>query len=715
MNRLALVALTAVAVGCTSGKKMSNESSIIQPKPPIAIKVPHEFKAHGHTRVDNYHWMRDDQRNDPKVIAHLNAENAYKDKMLAPLQQARASLVDELISRIEKDDSSVPMLDNGYWYYRRFAGDAEYPVYVRKAGSLDAEEEILLDGNIMAKGHDYFSIGDSAVSTNNQYLAYSVDTISRRIYTIYVKNLANGQQLSDELKDTSGQVIWANDNKSLYYIKKDLQTLLGYQVYRHTLGQPQSQDKLIYEEKDNTFYTYLTQSKDKQAILINHSQTIKQGASVLDANDPNAMPVLVYPLEDGHEYNVNKLGDYYYIRTNWKAKNFRLVRVHKNNLSDRSKWQDVVPARAEVFLRSFELFDNHLVVQEKEQGLARVVVSNLDGTKPRIIPFDDEVFVTYLTGNAQPDNRNLRLYYSSLTTPATIYDIDLNSFNKQIKKQDKVLGSFDSANYQAQRIYIAARDGKKVPVSLVYRKDKFKQDGTNPLYQYAYGSYGSTSEPSFRYNWLSLLDRGFVVATAHIRGGQMLGRDWYEDGKMQNKINTFTDFIDVTKGLVAQKYANKNKVFAMGGSAGGLLMGAVANMAPQLYKGMVAHVPFVDVVTTMSDASLPLTANEWDEWGNPIKSKSDYEYMLSYSPYDQVEAKDYPNLLVTTGLHDSQVQYFEPMKWVAKLRELKTDDNQILFHIDMEAGHGGASGRFKSLEDTALEYVWIIHLAGMQK
>ena len=678
---------------------------------PVAKKVPYEMTAHGDTRVDNYYWMRDDSRTDAEILGHLESENAYVETVLAPLKERREALFEELVARIEKDDSTVPYFENGYWYNANYSGDKEYPVYIRKP-SLDAEDEVLLDVNVMAEGHDYFSIGGIAVSKNNKLMAYAQDTLSRRIYTIYVQNIETGEMYDDVLETTSGQVFWGNDNQSLFYIKKDLQTLLGYQVYRHTLGTPQSDDVLIYEETDTTFYTFLGESKDRSDIYIYHSHTDKGGVTVIDADNPTAPTKTFLPIQDGHEYDIAKLGDDYYVRTNLDAKNFRIVKVSGENTQDTSAWVDVVAHNPDVFIQDMTVMGNHLVVKEKVNGMLRLVAHNLTTGEHVVIPTEDPVFGAYFTGNTQADADHVRIYYSSLTTPPSIYDVDLNTLEFTLKKQNKVSDDFDAGMYASERVMIEARDGVSVPVSLVYKKSTFKKDGTNPLYQYAYGSYGSTIEPTFRSSWVSLLDRGFVVAIAHIRGGQMMGREWYETGKMGQKINTFTDYIDVTKGLIAQNYADKDRVFAMGGSAGGLLMGAIANMEPSLYTAISAHVPFVDVVTTMSDASIPLTTGEYSEWGNP-ENADEYAYMLSYSPYDQVAAQDYPHMLVTTGLHDSQVQYFEPMKWVAKLREYKTDDNLLLFQTNMEAGHGGASGRFKRFESTALEYAFVLHLAGI--
>jgi len=678
---------------------------------PVAKKVPHALDAHDITRTDDYYWMRDDSRTDEAVLAHLEAENSYVDHVMAPLKPVREALFDELVSRIEKDDTTVPAFSNGYWYYREYSGDNEYPVHLRKL-TLDGADEVLLNLNELAKGHDYFNVGDYDVSENNKLLAYSQDTVSRRMYTILVKDLTTGTLLNDVLEETSGSVVWANDNKHFFYVKKDPQTLLGYQVYRHELGKSQSDDVLVYEETDATFYTSLSKSKDNDVIYINHNHTDKTGVTLIDANKPTAPTKVFLPIKDGQEYDIAKLGAHYYVLTNIDAKNFRVMKAPASSTDDVSTWEEVVPHNQDVYIQDITVMNDHLVIKEKQNAVPRLSVVNLTTNERKDIPTTDPIYGAYFTSNTQIDTDTVRIYYSSLTTPASIIDVNLNTLESTVKKQTKVSDSFASDTYASERVMINARDGEKVPVSLVYNKAMFKKDGTNPLYQYAYGSYGSTVEPTFRSSWISLLDRGFVVAIAHIRGGQMLGRDWYEDGKMHNKMNTFTDFIDVTTGLVDAKYADKDNVFAMGGSAGGLLMGAIVNMAPEQYKGVSAHVPFVDVVTTMSDASIPLTTGEYTEWGNPA-NKDEFDYMLSYSPYDQVSAQDYPHMLVTTGLHDSQVQYFEPMKWVAKLRDMKTDDNLLLFETNMEAGHGGASGRFKRFESTALEYAFVLHLAGV--
>lgn len=681
---------------------------------PIAKKIRHEMSIHGDTRVDNYYWMRDDARKNEAVIAHLTAENTYVDRTMAHTKALQDTLFNELKSRIEKDDNSVATKKGDYYYSSQTRGDDEYPIYVRSKSSDGNNQQVILDVNELAKEHDYFAVTGLEVSPNGHLLAYGEDTLSRRIYTIRVKDLVSGERLADTIEGSEGDVVWANDNRTFYYIKKDPQTLLGYQVYRHTLGTPQADDELVYEEKDTRYYTSIGKSKDHQKIYIYHESTSASGVSVIDANDTGALPKRFIEREPELEYSIKKHGDWYYIVTNLHAVNFQLMKVHQSQAHDKGHWQTVIAGRDNVKLEDIELFKNHLVYKEREMGQTRLTIRDLRNQNEQVIVFNDPTYMVDSYGNFELDNPRLRVYYSSMTTPDTHYDIDLISGEKTVLKQRNVLGDFTPSNYASERIYVTTRDGVDVPVSLVYRKDKFKKDGSNPLLQYGYGSYGATMDPRFSSSRLSLLDRGFVFAIAHIRGSQMLGRPWYEDGKLLHKKNTFNDFIDVTKSLVAQKYGDKERIFAMGGSAGGLLMGAVVNQAPELYSGVIAAVPFVDVVTTMLDTSLPLTTNEYDEWGNP-NEKVFYDYMLSYSPYDQVKKQAYPHMLVTTGLHDSQVQYFEPAKWVAKLREYKTDNNLVLFKTDMEAGHGGASGRFKSLQDTALYYAFMLDLAGYQQ
>lgn len=680
---------------------------------PVAKKIPFEMEIHSDKRVDNYYWMRDDARKDPKVLAHLEAENAYLKSMMSHTETFQKKLFDEIVGRIKKDDSSVPVKIRGYWYQAKYDGKNEYPIHLRwKDG--EKTPEVLFDVNQMAAKHEYYSLGGYSVSRNNLMAAFSSDTVSRRIYTIEFKDLISGELLNDKLEGASGQAIWANDNEHVFYILKDPQTLLGHEVYRHKLGTDQSEDQLVYKEEDDSFYMSLGKSRDGTVIYIHHQSTMIVGVSVLDANDPTGEFKPFLTLEDGHEYAVEKLGGQYFIYTNWNAKNFRIMKVGADDTADKSKWIDVIPHREEVYLEDFTVFEHAIVVKEKENGENRIRIKSIVNDTNQYLNFDDPVFSVDLASNPEVVSDRVRVSYSSLTTPGTVYEFDLTSGERHLLKQDEILGDFSAENYQSERIFIEARDGAKVPISVVYRKDKYKKDGTNPIFQYAYGSYGLTIEPSFNGARLSLLDRGVVYVIAHIRGSQMLGRPWYEDGKLFNKMNSFTDFIDVTKGLAAQNYGDKNKIYAMGGSAGGLLMGGILNMAPDLYLGIGAHVPFVDVMTTMLDTSIPLTTNEYDEWGNP-NIKDYYDYILSYSPYDHVEKKAYPNILVTTGLHDSQVQYFEPMKWVAKLREYKTDDNILVFETDMEAGHGGASGRFKRFKQSVLEYAFFFDLLGIKE
>ncbi|WP_305839795.1 S9 family peptidase [Photobacterium leiognathi] len=691
----------------TVNTKTTNVAQDLQA--PIAKKIPHTMTIHDDTRIDNYYWMRDDNRADPEIIAHLNAENAYTDAVMAHTEALQQQLFEEIKGRIVKDDNSVPVKQGNYFYSSEVTGDNEYAISVRADDFNGTNKTVLLDINELAKNHEYYNVSSLSVSQDENLLAYGEDTVSRRIYTIKVKNLTTGEYLADEITGTSGSIAWQNDNKAFYYIKKDPQTLLGYQVYRHQLGTNQADDTLIFEETDPSFYTSIGKSKDNELVYIWHSSTETSAVSIIDANAPNATATPFLEREEGLEYSISKLGQQFYVLTNYEAVNFRLMKVDADKLGDKTKWQDVIAPQEGVMLEDYELFDNYLVYQQRSNGLTHITVRQLDTNEERELHFNDKAFTAFFYGNKELNTNKLRLYYSSMTTPASHYDINLDNSEFTLLKQAEVLGDFNADNYQSERLMIPARDGKLVPVSLVYRKVLFKKDGTNPLYQYGYGSYGSTIDPSFSSSRLSLLDRGFVYAIAHIRGSEMLGRPWYEDGKKLTKQNTFNDFIDVTKALVEQGYGAKDKIFAVGGSAGGLLMGAIANQAPELYCGIAAQVPFVDVVTTMLDESIPLTTNEYDEWGNP-NQKEYYEYMLSYSPYDNVGEHAYPNMLVTTGLHDSQVQYFEPMKWVAKLREMKTDNNRLLFKTDMEAGHGGASGRFKALHEDALEYAFFIDL-----
>ncbi|MGE6650736.1 S9 family peptidase [Shewanella colwelliana] len=678
-------------------------------QPPIAKKQPHLHKNHGINRVDNYHWMRDDKREATEVLAHLTAENDYHQAKFAPFKSLQTSLFEELVGRLDKDESSAPYYWHNHWYMSRYQQGGEYPIISRKPQLAD-EEQILLDVNLRAMGHEFFGLGGFSVSPDESLLAFSEDTLSRRIYTIEIKDLNTGQMLADKLEGTDGSLVWASDNLHLFYIAKDPQTLLGYQVFRHQLGQPQSQDVLVYEEQDDSFYLSLSKTLDETLILLHHDSTETTAVSLLDSHQPLGQFMPLLEREQGHEYSIAKRGEQLYILTNWEAVNFRLMTVSRSKAHDKESWQEVIGAKSGRRIEDVLLLSDYLVVQSRQSGLSQIEVRPFNGEAHYQLAFDDPAYVVGFDVNPSQHSRQLRIFYSSPTTPESIYQYDLSQpSTKVLLKQENVLGDFNRDNYRAERLFVNARDGQAVPVTLVYRIDRFKKDGTNPLYQYGYGAYGYTIDADFDSAVISLLDRGFVYAIAHVRGGEMLGRPWYDDGRLLNKQNSFNDFIDVTHALVNQGYAEQHKVVAAGGSAGGLLMGGVINQDANSYFAVAAHVPFVDIVTTMLDESLPLTTNEYDEWGNPNEAEA-FNYMLSYSPYDQVKAQDYPHILVTTGLHDSQVQYFEPAKWVAKLRELKTDRNLLLFQTDMDAGHGGKSGRYRHYQDTAQEYAFFIGL-----
>ena len=687
----------------------SDYSLSLLPNFPIAKKQPYVLTTHAKTRSDDYYWMRNDERQNAEILAHLAQENTYCDEQLAPIKPLQSALFEELKGRIVKDDNTVPVKDGQYWYHSEVRGDDEYARHYRSSSMAMANKVLLLDVNELANGYEFYELGEVALSPSEQLMAYSEDTDGRRIYTVRFKDLNNDKMLDDVLENTEGQVVWANDNQTVFYVKKDLKTLLGYQVFRHELGSEQDQDVLVYEEQDSSFFMGLGKSRDESLIIIDLASTETNDMWILDANQPHGEFTALMPREEGHEFDIDKLGDTFYIVTNWQAKNFRLMTATSNTIADKNQWQTHTPHRETVLLEGVELFNDFLVLSEREQGQARFVVVNQNAERMNL-EFDDPCYYAAIAMNPEPNVAHARIYYSSLTTPGSLYNVDLTTGEKTLLKQQKVLGDFNAEDYQSERLMVSARDGVKVPVSLVYRKDSFKKDGSNPLFQYGYGAYGITIDPSFSSTSLSLLDRGFVYAIAHVRGSEMLGRSWYEHGKKQHKQNSFNDFIDVTEALTEQGYGNKSKVFASGGSAGGLLMGAVVNQAPELYCGVGCHVPFLDVLTTMLDESIPLTTNEYDEWGNP-NDPHFYEIIEAYSPYDNISAQHYPNILVTTGLHDSQVQYWEPMKWVAKMREYKTDDNILVFKTDMDAGHGGASGRFKSLEEKALEMAFFIALS----
>lgn len=682
---------------------------------PIAEKKAKELVAHGDTRIDNYYWMNDFFKKGPdssKVVAYLEAENAYFDTMMSGTKALQESLYNEMKARIKETDESVPSFKNGYFYYTRQVEGKDYFVYCRKKEKLDAKEEVLLDVNAMAEGHNYYSAVGFSVSPDNKLLAYGVDLLSRRQYHIYVKNLETGETFSDKIPNTEGDPVWANDNQTFFYTAKNPVTLLSEKIKRHKLGTPADADKTVYTETDRTNYIGVDKSKSDKFILITSQATLSSEVRWLDANRPEGNFAVFQPRMNEVLYSIDHAIDKFYIRTNLQAKNFKIMTCSETK-TDSSAWKDLIAHNEKVLIQGFDLFKNFLSISERKDGLTQIHILNTKDNSSHYLQFDEAAYAAYLSYSPDYNTDVMRYNYTSMTTPNSVYDYNMSTKEKKLMKQQEVIGSFKPGDYQTERLYATAKDGTKVPISIVYKKG-FKKDGNAPLMLYGYGSYGASMEASFSSVRLSLLDRGFAYAIAHIRGGQEMGRSWYEDGKMFKKINTFTDFIDCAEFLLAQKYSSKEHLYTSGGSAGGLLMGAVVNMRPDLWHGVIAAVPFVDVLTTMSDPSIPLTTNEYDEWGNPANKES-YDYMKSYSPYDQVEKKAYPNMLVTTGLHDSQVQYFEPAKWVAKLREMKTDNNKLLLHTDMEAGHGGASGRFKALKDRAREYAFLFALEGITK
>jgi len=679
---------------------------------PVAEKIPKKLEIHGDTRIDNYYWLN--ERENPKVLDYLNEENKYYSKMTGHTKKFQEDLFEEMKGRIKEEDESVPYKSNGYYYITRFEAGKQYPVYFRKKDNLDAPEELLFDVNKMAEGHDYYALVGMNISEDNKIASFGVDTISRRQYNLMFKNLETGKIYPEVIENTTGGSAWAKDNKTIFYTKKDPVTLRSDKIYKHILGTDPSKDKLIYEEKDDTFGTFVYKTKSKKYIIIGSSSTLSNEYRFVNAATPDKSFKIIQPRERNLEYSVAHYKDHFYILTNKDgAKNFKLMKTPETK-TGKENWVDVIPHRDDTLLEDISIFKDYLVLEERNNGLGKIRIKRWDDTDDYYLPFDEETYSANVYSNPDFDTDLLRFSYNSFTTPNSVIDFNMKTKTKNVLKEQEVLGGkFDKNNYKSERIWATARDGKKVAVSMVYRKDTRINKNT-PLLLYGYGSYGYTIEDRFSTTRLSLLDRGFVYAIAHIRGSEYLGREWYEDGKMFHKKNTFNDFVDSAKYLIEKKYTSPQHLYAMGGSAGGLLMGAVINMNPELFHGVIAAVPFVDVVTTMLDESIPLTTGEFDEWGNP-KNKDSYEYMLSYSPYDQVKAMDYPNLLVTTGLHDSQVQYFEPAKWVAKLRDMKTDNNELLLYIDMETGHGGASGRFDALKDVAREYVFLLDLEGFKK
>lgn len=716
-HRMAILLSALIVASCLSHEPPAVEGSntstemdeftMLPVTPPVATSRPHVVTSPHGERVDPYYWMRDDQRVAPDVIAYLEAENSYTEAASGSLGSLEENIYQEIVGKIKQDDSSVPVRENGYWYYTRFESGQEYPIHARRKGARDADEQILLNGNLLAKGYDFFQIGSYEVTPDGRWLAWAEDTVGRRQWTIRFKDLQTGEVLETRIANSESSFAWANDNRTLLYIEKDPETLLGYKVRKHRLGADPAEDPLVYEEPDKSFYVDVSKSRSERFLMIVLDSTVSSEYLVADADDPDLEFKVVIPRKRDHEYSLEDFGSSWIVRTNQDALNFRVVTAPMASVRDQRTWVDVVAHRDLAFIESFQVFNDFLVVEERSGGLANVRIHRWQDAAEHVVQSEDAAYTMALGANPEPGSDTVRYLYTSPTTPTTTFDYNVGDRTKTVLKRDAVLGDFDSANYQAELLWVPARDGvTKVPVSLFYRLP-FARDGSAPLYLTGYGSYGLSSDPSFSISRLTLADRGFVVATAHVRGGQEMGRRWYDGGRLLNKVNTFTDFIDATRYLVSERYADKNRVSAMGGSAGGLLMGAVANMAPQDYRAIVAHVPFVDVVTTMLDESIPLTTNEFDEWGNPVE-KQYYDYMLGYSPYDNVSAQIYPAMLVTSGLWDSQVQYWEPTKWVARLRATKTGDNALFLKTNMEAGHGGQSGRFRRIRETAFEYAFVI-------
>ena len=708
------VLLLSLALACTNKDKKMDTYKWPDVKAPVAEIKPKQRIIHGDTVVDNYYWMIDFFKKGPdstETVDYLKAENAYLDTMMSGTDKLQEELFKEMKGRIKEKDESVPVFKNGYFYYSRTEEGKQYSKYCRKKGSLDSKEEVLLDIDELAKGHAYFSAAGFSVSPDNKLLAYGVDKVSRRQYTILVKNLETGELLKDEIKNTEGAAIWAADNKTLFYTAKNPITLLSEKIQKHKLGSDALKDAVVYEEKDKSNYIGVDKSKSGKFIFIYSSATLSSEARMIPADQPDAEFKVFTPRTKEVLYSVIPLDNKFLILTNWNAKNFRLMECPLDQTA-KENWKEVIPHRKDVLLEEVEEFKDFLVISERKNGLMQLRIRPSTGPE-HYIDFGEPAYTASAGANPEYNSKTLRYVYTSMTTPVSVYDYNLETKAKKLMKQQEIIGGYNAADYTTERLYATAKDGTKIPISIVYKKG-LEKDGKAPLLLYAYGSYGHSMDAAFSINNLSLLNRGFVYAIAHIRGGQEMGRQWYEDGKLMKKMNTFTDFIDCGKFLVDSKFTSPEHLYAQGGSAGGLLMGAIVNLEPELWHGVIAQVPFVDVVNTMLDESIPLTTNEFDEWGNP-KNEAAYRYMKSYSPYENVEKKAYPNILVTTGLHDSQVQYFEPAKWVAKLRANKTDKNILLLKTNMEFGHGGASGRFDYLKDIALNYAFIFSLEGIEK
>lgn len=675
--------------------------------PPIASKIPKTISHHKHTRIDDYYWMN--ERENPETISYLNAENEYYNKMTESTKDLQKELYEEMKARIKEDDTSVPYFFNSYYYITRFETGKNYPIFSRKKGSLGAPEEIMFDCNQMALGESFFNLAAFSVSPDNKFATFSIDTVGRRIYSIKIKNLETGEVLYDHLQSTTGSCVWANDNKTIFYTSQDQETLRADKVYRHQLGDIQASDKIVYFEKDDTFNVDVHKSKSRKYIVIDSESTLTTESRILNADKPLGKFKIFQKRKRGIEYSILHYKDHFYIRTNADdAENFKLMKTPETT-TKREFWVEVIPHREDVLFEDCEIFSDYLVLEERTNGLNRIRIMPWENGSEYYLPFESETYTAFTFANVDFDTTILRYSYQSLSTPSSIIDFNMETKEKIVLKEQEILGGkFDKNHYIEERIWVTATDGVKVPVSLVYKKG-IKMDGNNPLLQYAYGSYGASMDAHFSSTRLSLLDRGFIYAIAHVRGGEDLGRNWYETGKLLNKKNTFSDFIDCSRYLIEKKYTSAEHLYAEGGSAGGMLMGVIVNMAPELYNGVIAQVPFVDVVTTMLDDSIPLTTGEYDEWGNPNK-KNFYNYMLSYSPYDNIKPQKYPNMYISTGLHDSQVQYWEPAKWVAKLREFKTDDNVLFLDTNMDAGHGGASGRYEALKELAKEFSFLLNL-----
>lgn len=674
---------------------------------PQAKVIPKSLKKHKETRIDNYFWLND--RENPEVIEYLNQENAYYQSMTSHTKDLQESLYEEMKGRIKEDDSSVPYFYNGYYYITRFETGQDYPIFSRKKGSLSADEEIMFNCNELAKDHAYFKLGGLSISPDNKFASFGVDIVGRRIYTVQIKNLETGEILADKIENATGGSVWANDNNTIFYVRQDEVTLRSDKVFRHKLNTDSAADVLVFDETDDTFNVSISKEKSRKYIVIGSGSTLTTEYRILNSDNPDGEFEVFQPRIRGLEYSISHYEDSFYILTNKdKATNFKLMKTPENK-TGKKNWVDLIPHREDVLLEDIEIFKNYLVVEERSNGLNHIRIMPWNDEPDYYLPFGSETYNAYTTTNIDFDTDILRYSYQSLATPSSVIDFNMKTKTKEILKEQQVLGGkFDKENYVEERVWATARDGVKVPISMIYRKG-LQKNGKNPLLLYAYGSYGITMDTYFSSTRLSLLDRGFVYAIAHIRGGEDLGRQWYEDGKLLKKKNTFTDFIDCSKFVINEKYTSAEHLYAEGGSAGGLLMGVIVNEAPELYHGVIAQVPFVDVITTMLDDSIPLTTGEYDEWGNP-NNKKYYDYMLSYSPYDNVKSQQYPNMYVSTGLHDSQVQYWEPAKWVAKLRNLKTDNNLLFLDTNMDAGHGGASGRFEALKDLAKEFSFLLDL-----